>query len=121
MGRVGRDLEHGAIGAHGRRADLDEEVAGDRDPRRVAAGEGVEADVAERVDEQRGGRLGVARRVEPTALVVSEQQLVAHDAVAFIGDRLADDGHLRPPGARIEREGHTSNVGCGAPELSLRA
>jgi hypothetical protein len=57
LGRVGGDLQHGAVRAHGRRADLDEEVAGDRQPGGVAPGELLEPDVAERVDEQGGGRL----------------------------------------------------------------
>ena len=121
MGRVGRDLQDGAVRADRRRADLDEEVARDRDPRRMAAGEGVEADVAERVDEQGGGRLGVARRVEPAALVVAEQQLIAHDAVALVGDGLAHDGHLGPPVLGSSVRVTPRNVGCGAPELSGRA
>jgi hypothetical protein len=121
LSRVGGDLQHGAVGAHRRRADLDEEVAGDRDPRRVTAGEGVEADVAERVDQQGGGRLGVTGRVEAASLIVAEEQLVAHDAVAFVGNRLTDDGHVGPPRARIEREAHTRNVGRRAPGLSPRA
>jgi hypothetical protein len=66
--RVGGELEHGAVRPHGRRADLHQEGAGDRHPHRVAAGEHLEADVAERVDEQGGGRLGVRGRVHRLAL-----------------------------------------------------
>jgi hypothetical protein len=71
--------------------DLDEEVAGNRHPRRVAAGEDLEADVAERVDKEGGRRLGVGRGVERLA-GAAEQQLVPEHLVAVVGDGLADDG-----------------------------
>ena len=87
---VGLDLQDRAVGAHRRRPDLDEEVAGDRDPRGVPAGERVQADVAERVDEQGGGRLGVHRRVAEVHRA-AEPQLVADHVVARIRDRMADD------------------------------
>ena len=89
-GVVGLDLQHGAVGAHGRRADLDQEVAGDRHPRGVAAGERLEADVAERLDQQGGGGLGVHRRVAEVDRA-AEAQLVADDDVARVRDRMADD------------------------------
>jgi hypothetical protein len=56
----------------------------------VAAGELLEADVAERVDEQRRRRLRVHRRVAEVDRA-AEAQLVADDVVACIGDRMADD------------------------------
>ena len=66
----------------------------------MAAGEHLEADVAERVDEQRGGRLGVAGKKRTRALAV-EQQLVAHDGMALVRDGLADDGDVGASGGRI--------------------
>ena len=94
LGRVGGDLEHGAVRAHRRRADLDQEVAGDREPGGVAAGELLEADVAERVDQQRRGGLGVHRGVAEVDLA-AEAQLVADDVVARVRDRVPDDRDLR--------------------------
>ena len=57
-GRLGGELEDDAVGPDGRRADLEQELGGHRDPGGVAAGEALEADVAERVEQQGGGRLG---------------------------------------------------------------
>ena len=87
---VGLDLQHGAVGADRRRADLDQEVAGDRHPRGVAAGERLQADVAERLDEQGGGGLGVHGGIAEVDRA-AEAQLVAHDDIARVGDRMADD------------------------------
>ena len=95
---VGLDLQHRAVGAHGRRADLDQEVAGDRHPGGVAAGERLEADVAERLDEQRRGGLGVHGRVAEVDRA-AEAQLVADDDMAGVRDRMADDGHFLTGGS----------------------
>ena len=119
--RICADLHHRAVGADGRRADLHEEVAGDRHPGRVAPGEDLQADVAERVDEEHGGGLGVRRGVERTAPLAAEHELVADHGVAVVRDRLADDGdvggigeddHLSPDGRQlrpiVERPIHNS-------------
>jgi hypothetical protein len=74
----------------------------------VAAGELLEPDVAERVHEQRRGRLGVHRRVAAVDRA-AEAQLVAHDVVAGVGDRVADDRDLGSLGSRL---------GEGAPATS---
>jgi len=95
-GRIGLDLHHRAVRAHRRRPDLHQEVAGDRDPRGMAAGQPLEADVAERLDEQCGRRLGVLRRIAEVHRA-PEAQLVADDVVARVGDRMAYDSDLRPP------------------------
>jgi hypothetical protein len=105
---VGGDLEHGAVGPHRRRADLQEEVAGDRHPGGMAAGELVEADVAERVDQQRGRGLGVRRGIGRHALA-AEQQLVADDDVPLVGDRLPDDGDVGAAGGGIGENAHLSH------------
>jgi hypothetical protein len=71
----------------------------------VAAGEHLEPDVAKGVDEQGGSRLGVRGRVQRLALA-PEQQLVADDAVAFVGDRLAHDRDVRAARGGIGEDGH---------------
>ena len=65
----------------------------------MAAGERLEADVAERVDEQRRGRLGVHGGVAEVD-GAAEAQLVAHDDVAGVRDRMADDGDFLAAGRR---------------------
>lgn len=60
----------------------------------MLAGQGLEADVAERLDEQRARRLGVHRGIAEID-GPSEPQLVADDDVAGVGDRIADDGDFR--------------------------
>ena len=69
----------------------------------MAAGELLEPDVAERVDEQRRGRLGVHRGVAEVDRA-AEAQLVADDIVAGVGDRVADDRDLGSLGAGWARE-----------------
>jgi putative sigma-54 modulation protein len=66
---------------------------GDRDPGEVVPGEPLEPDVAERVRDQRRRRAGVGGGVARDVRC-PEQQLVPDDAVALVGDRLADDGDL---------------------------
>jgi len=74
----------------------------------MAAGEALEADVAERVDEQGGGGLGVRRGVQRAPLA-AEQQLVADHRVAIVRDGLADDGDVGAAGGRIGEDGHLSH------------
>ena len=112
--RVGLDLQHRAVRAHRRRADLDQEVARDRDPRGMAAGERLEADVAEGLDEQRGGRLGVHRGVAEVD-GAAEAQLVADDVVARVGDRMADDRDLVAVGGDAAWRAH----GDGRPRATM--
>ena len=117
-GAVGLDLQHGAVGAHGRRADLDQEVARDRHPRGVAAGQGLQPDVAERLDQQGGGGLGVHGRVAEVD-GASEAQLVAHDDVAGVRDRMANDRDFLAAGMRGDGHGeaHTTYFGQWVPAL----
>ena len=96
-GVVGLDLQHGAVGAHGRRADLDQEVAGDRDPRGVAAGERLQADVAEGLDEQGGGGLRVHRRGRRGR---STRRSAARSRRRRCARRRSDDGRPLLPGGR---------------------
>jgi len=56
--------------------------------------------VAERVDQQGRGRLGVHGGVAEVDRA-AEAQLVAHDVVARIGDRVADDRDLGSVGGRL--------------------
>ena len=90
-GAVRLDLEHCAIGADRRRADLDQEVPSDREPRRMPAGQSLETDVAERIDQQRRRGLGVHRRVAEIDRA-AEAQLVSDDNVTGVGDRVPHDG-----------------------------
>ena len=68
----------------------------------MAAGERLEADVAEGLDEQGRGGLGVHRRIAEVD-GAAEAQLVAHDDVARVGDRMADDGDFLAAGMRRGR------------------
>jgi putative sigma-54 modulation protein len=87
----------------GRRADLDQDVASDRDPGGVAAGQRLQADVAERLDQQGGGGLGVHRGIAEVD-GASEAQLVTHDDIARIRDRMANHGDFLA--AWLRRDGH---------------
>ncbi len=80
----------------------------------MPAGEPLEPDVAEGLDEQRGGALGVPRRVSEVD-GAAEPQLVADDIVAAVRDRMADDGDL---GTFRGGSAHTCNVGRSAEWLS---
>ena len=68
----------------------------------MAAGERLEADVAEGLDEQRGRRLGVHGGVAEVDRA-AEAQLVADDDVAGVGDRMADDRDFLAAGRRRRR------------------
>ena len=48
---AGVELEHDAVRAHRHRADVEQQVAGERKPRDVAAGERLESDLGQRVDD----------------------------------------------------------------------
>ena len=65
-----------------------------RQPRGMAAGEPLEPDVAERVEQQPGGRRG--------ALAVDDE-LVSDDRAVGVGDRAPDDGDLVRIGSRLGR------------------
>ena len=114
-GVVGLDLQHGAVGAHGRRADLDEEVARDRHPRGMAAGQRLEADVAERLDQQRRGRLGVHGRV---AEVDRRRRSAARSRRRRCARPRSDGGRPRPPGRPGGRRG---TEGLTAPVVGREA
>ena len=112
-GAVGLDLEHGAVGADRRRADLDQEVARDRHPRGMAAGQGLQPDVAERLDQQGGGGLGVHGRIAEVD-GAAEAQLVAHDDVARVRDRMANDRDFLAAGMRGGGHGECSQLRTSA-------
>jgi hypothetical protein len=100
--RIRRHLQDRAVRAHRRRADLDEEVARDRHPRGMAAGQDLQADVAEGVHEQGGGGLGVRRGIERLPFA-AEHELIPDDPVALVGDGLAHDGDIGTGGGVEER------------------
>ena len=83
--RLGGDLQHDTVGPHRRRADLEQELGRDPHPRGVLAGEAIDPDVAEHVQQQRGG---------PTDPVAAGDELVAHDRALAVGDRPAHDRDL---------------------------
>ena len=57
----------------------------------MAAGERLQPDVAECLDEQRGGRLRVHRGIAEVDRA-AEAQFVTDDGVARVRDRMTDDG-----------------------------
>ena len=81
----GRDLEDDAVGADRHRADPQQQVAADRQPRGVAAGERVQANLGERVDDD---------------LRAVDEQLVAEQVQVAVENRLARDERPRERGPR---------------------
>ena len=110
LGRVGGDLQHGAVRAHGRRADLDEEVAGDRQPggwRPASCSSPMSPNASTSRAEVALASIGGVAEVDGAA----EAQLVADDVVARVGDRVADDRDLGALGGRLGEGAHSSFVG----------
>ena len=81
----------------------------------MAAGQRLQADVAEGLDQQSRGRLGVHGGVAEIHRA-AEAQLVADDDVARIGDRMTDDRDFLAAGSGIggHGEGHTTSSAAEA-------
>ena len=75
----------------------------------MAAGQRLQADVAEGLDQQGRGGLGVHGRVAEVD-GASEAQLVAHDDIARIRDRMADDRDFLAAGMRGGGHGETHST-----------
>ena len=79
----GRELEDDAVGADRHRADPQQQVAADREPRGVPAGERLQANLGERVDDD---------------LRAVDEQLVAEQVQVAVEHGLACDEHLASGG-----------------------
>ena len=77
----------------------------------MAAGERLEADVAEGLDEQGGGGLRVHRGIAQVDRA-AEAQLVAHDDISRVGDGMTDDRYFLAAGGGIgwHGDGHSYMV-----------
>jgi hypothetical protein len=85
-GLVLEQLEHDLAGRQRQRVDVEQEAARDVDPRAAAADQAPDPDVAERAQQDLGGR---AFAVGERAAV---QELVALDLLAHVQDGLPGDG-----------------------------
>ena len=86
----------------------------------MAAGEGLQADVAEGLDEQGRSGLGVHGRIAEID-GASEAQFVTHDDIARIRDRMAHHGHFGAAGLRGGGHGETHSTYFGQCVPALEA
>jgi hypothetical protein len=121
----GRDLEHDPVGADGHGADLEKELAPEREPRGVAAGERLEADLGQGVGDD-GGAVDEQLEAEQAHLGVDHGLARDEDLAGGRGGRgMRSGGHLRPvivptPGALEAGPGMTASVRGSWHERSMR-